>query len=141
MNLIGEVDGKVAIVLDDMIDTGGTICAGAKMLRDRGAKEVYACATHAVFSPPAVERLGSARVHRGHRHKLHPAHPRARLPAAHRPRASEISSERPSGGCTTIPPCPSTSSETGARVREDGEREGELDQSSQSRGARRAKEG
>jgi ribose-phosphate pyrophosphokinase len=59
MNLIGEVDGKVAIVLDDMIDTGGTICAGAKMLRERGAKEVYACATHAVFSPPAVERLGS----------------------------------------------------------------------------------
>lgn len=59
MNLIGEVDGKVAIVLDDMIDTGGTICAGAKMLREKGAKEVYACATHAVFSPPAVERLGS----------------------------------------------------------------------------------
>ena len=59
MNLIGEVEGKVAIMLDDMIDTGGTLVAGAKLLRDQGAKDIYACATHAIFSPPAVERLGS----------------------------------------------------------------------------------
>ena len=59
MNLIGEVDGKVAIILDDMIDTGGTLVAGAKLIKKMGAKEIYACATHAVFSPPAVERLGS----------------------------------------------------------------------------------
>lgn len=59
MNLIGDVSGKVAIFLDDMIDTGGTLLAGASLLKDQGAREVYACATHAVFSPPAVERLGS----------------------------------------------------------------------------------
>jgi ribose-phosphate pyrophosphokinase len=42
-----------------MIDTAGTICEGAKLLREEGARQVYACATHAVFSPPAVERLSS----------------------------------------------------------------------------------
>eukprot|EP00793_Prasinoderma_coloniale_P004773 PRCOL_00000534-RA len=59
MNLIGDVDGKVAVLVDDMIDTAGTITAGAQLLRDKGAKVVYACATHAVFSPPAIERLSS----------------------------------------------------------------------------------
>lgn len=57
MNIIGDVEGKTAVLVDDMIDTAGTISAGAKVLRDNGAKQVYACATHAVFSPPAVERL------------------------------------------------------------------------------------
>ena len=60
MNLIGEVDGKIAVLLDDMIDTGGTLLAGAELLRERGAREVYACATHAVFSPPAVDRLSNS---------------------------------------------------------------------------------
>ncbi|KPQ37298.1 MAG: ribose-phosphate pyrophosphokinase PrsA [Phormidesmis priestleyi Ana] len=59
MNIIGDVEGKTAVLVDDMIDTAGTIAAGAKVLRASGAKEVYACATHAVFSPPAVERLSS----------------------------------------------------------------------------------
>lgn len=59
MNLIGDVKGKVAVMLDDMIDTAGTIAKGAGLLRDSGAREVYACCTHAVFSPPAVERLSS----------------------------------------------------------------------------------
>lgn len=59
MNIIGDVEGKTAVLVDDMIDTAGTISAGAKVLRDSGAKQVYACATHAVFSPPAVERLSS----------------------------------------------------------------------------------
>ena len=59
MNLIGDVDGKICVMVDDMIDTAGTISAGAKLLRDRGAREVIATATHAVFSPPAVERLSS----------------------------------------------------------------------------------
>jgi ribose-phosphate pyrophosphokinase len=59
MNIIGDVEGKTAVLVDDMIDTAGTISAGAKVLRDSGAKRVYACATHAVFSPPAVERLSS----------------------------------------------------------------------------------
>ena len=59
MNVIGDVAGKTAVLVDDMIDTAGTICAGAKLLREEGARQVYACATHAVFSPPAVERLSS----------------------------------------------------------------------------------
>ncbi len=59
MNVIGEVKGKTAVLVDDMIDTGGTISEGAKLLREQGARQVYACATHAVFSPPAIERLSS----------------------------------------------------------------------------------
>ncbi|NEQ31806.1 MAG: ribose-phosphate pyrophosphokinase [Leptolyngbya sp. SIO4C5] len=57
MNLIGDVEGKTAVLVDDMIDTAGTICEGARLLRQEGARQVYACTTHAVFSPPAVERL------------------------------------------------------------------------------------
>lgn len=59
MNLIGDVEGKIAVLVDDMIDTAGTICEGARLLRQEGASQVYACATHAVFSPPAIERLSS----------------------------------------------------------------------------------
>ena len=59
MNVIGDVAGKTAILVDDMIDTAGTIAEGAKILRQQGARQVYACATHAVFSGPAVERLSS----------------------------------------------------------------------------------
>ncbi|KAI5060210.1 hypothetical protein GOP47_0024630 [Adiantum capillus-veneris] len=57
MNLIGDVKGKVAVMVDDMIDTAGTITNGAALLHQEGAREVYACSTHAVFSPPAIERL------------------------------------------------------------------------------------
>lgn len=57
MNLIGDVAGKKAILIDDLIDTAGTICNAADALRKFGAKEVYVCATHPVFSGPAVERL------------------------------------------------------------------------------------
>lgn len=59
MNLIGDVRGKVAVLVDDMIDTAGTITNAAKVLQQEGAREVYACASHAVFSPPAIERLSS----------------------------------------------------------------------------------
>jgi ribose-phosphate pyrophosphokinase len=59
MNVIGDVSGKTAVLVDDMIDTAGTICEGARLLRQQGARQVYACATHAVFSPPAIERLSS----------------------------------------------------------------------------------
>lgn len=59
LNVIGDVAGKTAVLVDDMIDTGGTICEGARLLRKEGARQVYACATHAVFSPPAIERLSS----------------------------------------------------------------------------------
>ena len=56
-SVIGEVSGKTAILIDDMIDTGGTICAGAELLRKQGANQVIACASHAVFSPPSYEKL------------------------------------------------------------------------------------
>lgn len=59
MNVIGDVKGKTAVLVDDMIDTAGTITEGAKLLREEGARQVYACATHAVFSGPAVSRLSS----------------------------------------------------------------------------------
>ncbi|XP_058725570.1 uncharacterized protein LOC131596852 [Vicia villosa] len=59
MNLIGDVKGKVAVMVDDMIDTAGTIAKGATLLHEEGAREVYACFTHGVFSPPAIERLSS----------------------------------------------------------------------------------
>ena len=61
MNIIGNIDGKNCIILDDMIDTAGTISNAANAIKDLGAKAVYACATHPVLSGPAVERLeGSA---------------------------------------------------------------------------------
>ncbi len=59
MNVIGDVAGKTAVLVDDMIDTAGTITEGARILRESGARQVYACATHAVFSPPATERLST----------------------------------------------------------------------------------
>jgi ribose-phosphate pyrophosphokinase len=57
MNVIGEVQGKVAVLLDDMIDTAGTLTQAANALVDKGAAKVYAYATHAVLSGPAVERI------------------------------------------------------------------------------------
>jgi len=57
MNVIGDVTGRTAIMIDDIIDTGGTIVNGAEALIGAGAKEVYACCSHAVFSHPAVEKL------------------------------------------------------------------------------------
>ncbi len=59
-NIIGEVEGKNAILIDDMIDTAGTICSAAQLLKDQGAKSVYAVAAHAVFSGPAVQRLNDS---------------------------------------------------------------------------------
>lgn len=57
MSIIGEVEGKNVILVDDMIDTAGTICKAAEVLVDMGAKSVMACCTHAVFSGPAIDRL------------------------------------------------------------------------------------
>jgi ribose-phosphate pyrophosphokinase len=60
--LVGEVEGRTCVLVDDMIDTGGTIVAAAKALKDNGAKRVIVAATHAVFSHPAVERLSDGAV-------------------------------------------------------------------------------
>ena len=57
LTVIGEVANKTAILIDDMIDTGGTIYAGAELLKKEGATRIIACASHAVFSPPAYEKL------------------------------------------------------------------------------------
>lgn len=62
MHVIGDVKGKTAVIVDDMIDTAGTICAGAKVLREHGATSVLAMATHAVFSGPAIARLSEPGV-------------------------------------------------------------------------------
>ncbi|MEG0919569.1 MAG: ribose-phosphate pyrophosphokinase [Anaerovoracaceae bacterium] len=60
MNIIGDIKGKNCIVVDDMIDTAGTICNAGKALMDLGAKSVRCCATHPVLSGPAIERLESS---------------------------------------------------------------------------------
>jgi ribose-phosphate pyrophosphokinase len=60
MNIIGNVEGKAAIMIDDMIDTAGTIVQGAKAIQERGATEVYACCSHPVFSGLAYERLNAS---------------------------------------------------------------------------------
>lgn len=57
MNIIGEVEGKDVVIVDDMVDTAGTLCNAAKAAKDRGARHVYACATHGVLSGPAIERI------------------------------------------------------------------------------------
>ncbi|MCK9222721.1 MAG: ribose-phosphate pyrophosphokinase [Limnochordia bacterium] len=62
MHIIGDVEGKVAILVDDIIDTGGTIVQAANLLLKEGAKEVYACCSHPVFSPPATERLAESGI-------------------------------------------------------------------------------
>jgi ribose-phosphate pyrophosphokinase len=57
MHVIGEIDGRNCVIMDDMIDTAGTLVKAAEVLKERGAKHVYAYCTHPVFSGPAIERL------------------------------------------------------------------------------------
>jgi len=62
MNIIGDVKGKECIIIDDMIDTAGTLIEACKALKEHGATKVYACSTHPVFSDPALERIKNAEV-------------------------------------------------------------------------------
>ncbi len=62
LNVIGEVEGKVALTLDDEIDTAGSLVDVVSTLKERGAKEIYACCTHPVFSGPAIQRIASCPV-------------------------------------------------------------------------------
>ena len=62
MNIVGNIEGKNAIIIDDLIDTAGTITLAAKALKEMGAKEVYACCTHPVLSGPAIERIESSPI-------------------------------------------------------------------------------
>lgn len=60
MNLIGAVEGKNAVIIDDIVDTAGSLVEGAKALQKFGAKAVYACCTHAILSDPAIERIDNS---------------------------------------------------------------------------------
>ncbi len=60
MNVIGDVEGKSVIIIDDIIDTAGTVCQAAEVMKEKGALKVYCCCTHPVFSGPAIERLSKA---------------------------------------------------------------------------------
>ena len=60
--LIGDVNGKICIVNDDMIDTAGTLCAAVATLKQKGAEKVYVCATHPIFSGPAYERIENSQI-------------------------------------------------------------------------------
>ncbi len=62
MGIVGDVSGKIAILIDDMIDTAGTIVSAADALKAAGAKEVYAACTHPIFSPPAIERIRESAI-------------------------------------------------------------------------------
>ncbi|MDQ1391928.1 MAG: ribose-phosphate pyrophosphokinae [Acidimicrobiaceae bacterium] len=64
LDVMGHVNGKMCVLIDDMIDTAGTICAAADILIDKGATEVWAMATHAVLSDPAVDRLKNSQITR-----------------------------------------------------------------------------
>jgi ribose-phosphate pyrophosphokinase len=62
LNVVGEVEGKDCIIPDDMIDTAGTVTEAARALKNLGARDIYVCATHALLSGPAVERLSTAPI-------------------------------------------------------------------------------
>ncbi len=62
MHVIGDVKGKTAILLDDMVDTAGTLCSAASTLLENGAKEVHACCSHPILSGPAVERINNSSI-------------------------------------------------------------------------------
>lgn len=62
MNIVGEVSGKTCVLIDDMIDTAGTITLAVKALKEKGAKAVFACCTHPVLSGPAIDRLRDSEI-------------------------------------------------------------------------------
>ena len=59
MHVIGDIEGRNCVIMDDMIDTAGTLVKAAEVLKERGAKQVYAYCTHPIFSGPAIERIAS----------------------------------------------------------------------------------
>ncbi|MGX6446297.1 ribose-phosphate diphosphokinase [Neobacillus sp. K501] len=62
MNIVGNIEGKIAILIDDIIDTAGTITLAANALVENGAREVYACCTHPVLSGPAIDRIQNSKI-------------------------------------------------------------------------------
>ena len=62
MHVIGDIEGRNCVIMDDMIDTAGTLVKAADVLKERGAKKVYSYCTHAVFSGPAIERIQASKL-------------------------------------------------------------------------------
>ena len=62
MHVIGDIDGRNCVIMDDMIDTAGTLVAAAEVLKQRGAKRVFAYCTHPVFSGPAIDRIRESQM-------------------------------------------------------------------------------
>ena len=108
MGIIGDIKGKTCIINDDMIDTAGTLCANVKELKAMGAGDIYVCATHGIFSGPAIERLNDAH-RRVRRHRCHSRRGRRQVP---RLSQSPRSSLRPSPPFTTRSPSPRSSAAT-----------------------------
>ncbi|HLT17515.1 MAG TPA: ribose-phosphate diphosphokinase [Acidimicrobiales bacterium] len=61
-DIVGEVEGRTCVLIDDMIDTAGTLCAAAELLAQKGAKQVYAAATHGILSGPAIDRIKNSAI-------------------------------------------------------------------------------
>ncbi len=81
MHVIGEIEGRNCVIMDDMIDTAGTLVKAAEVLKERGANRVYAYCTHPVFSGPAIERIAGQPARRGGDHQHDRAAARPRWPA------------------------------------------------------------
>ena len=62
MNLIGNVEGKICVMVDDIVDTAGSLCEGAKALKKFGAKDIYACVTHPILTDPALSRIAQSEI-------------------------------------------------------------------------------
>ena len=62
MHVIGEIEGRNCVIMDDMIDTAGTLVKAAEVLKERGAKRVFAYCTHPIFSGPAIDRIASSQL-------------------------------------------------------------------------------
>ena len=93
MNLIGEVRGKRVILVDDMIDTAGTLCNAAKAVMEHGAKSVTACASHGVLSGPALERLRESPIEEVILLDTIELPPEKRLPMIHQLSAAPVFAE------------------------------------------------
>jgi ribose-phosphate pyrophosphokinase len=64
LEMVGDVEGKTAVVVDDMISTGGTLVAASRILKERGAKEIVVAATHGIFADNALERIAGSPISR-----------------------------------------------------------------------------
>ena len=73
VHIIGDVRGRDAIIVDDMVDTAGTLCAAAQAVMDQGARAVFACASHGVLSNPAIEQNQGVASAGAHHHRYRPA--------------------------------------------------------------------